>query len=97
MPSILPPEIWDQIDRISRIHCCHAESGERCKGFHHQGTRVVYGYEVMNKAVMGALHASRNNGLEDGIEEISRLTPTDGMIRKSDVLETLSHLKWLSD
>lgn len=93
-PSVLPPDIWNQIDRISRIQCCQAQSSDRCAGILHQGTLAVYSYEILNKAVMGSVHASRNIGLEDAIDEVSRLSPVEGQVRKSDVLEILSGLKW---
>lgn len=94
MPSVLPPDIWNQIDRISRLQCCRAQNSERCAGVQHQGTLAVYAYDILNKAVMGSVHASRNIGLEDAIDEISKLTPADGQVRKSDVLEILNGLKW---
>lgn len=94
MSSVLPPDVWDQIDHLSRISCCRAQSSEKCEGFHHQGTRVVYGYEILCRSVMSSLKGSRNAGLNEAINEVSKLIPTDGMVRKSDVLVILSGLKW---
>lgn len=90
----MPPEIWDQVDRISRIHCCQPAQTEKCQGYHHQGTRVVYGYEILCKSVMGAVHGARNTGIDEGILEISKLLTADGLVLKSEVLEILSGLKW---
>ncbi len=90
----LPQEIWDQVDRISRVHCCQPAQTERCQGYHHQGTRVVYGYEVLSKAVMGAAHGARNGGIDEAILDISKLLTADGLVLKSEVLEILSGLKW---
>jgi hypothetical protein len=86
-------EIWDHIDRISRIGCCHASSGEACKGHHPQGTRVVYGYEVLSKSVRGAVYSARNAALDTAVDEISRLPARDGQVSKAEVLEVLVRLK----
>ncbi len=86
-------EIWDRIDRVSRIGCCHASSGETCKGHHPQGTRVVYGYEALSRAVRGAVFNARNAAIDAAVDEISRLTTKDGHVSKPEVLEILVRLK----
>lgn len=88
-----PSEIWNHIDRASRVECCHASSGEACKGFHPQGTRIVYGYEALSKSVRGAVFNSRNAALDAAVDEISRLPARDGQVSKAEVLETLVRLK----
>lgn len=88
-----PTEVWAQVDRMGRIHCCHPTPGDKCEGYHAQGTRVVYGYEALAKGVQGAVFAARNGALEEAIGLVSELVPTEGAVLKSNVLEILSHLK----
>lgn len=88
-----PSEVWDQVDRMARIHCCHPASGEKCEGYHAQGTRVVYGYEALAKGVQGAVYSARNRILDEAITEISELSPLEGAALKSKVLEVLNQLK----
>jgi hypothetical protein len=91
--AMKPSEVWDHVDRMSRIHCCYAASGEKCQGYHPQGTRVIYGYEAMSKGVQGAVFSARNNVLEEAIGLVSELVAKDGAVLKSNVLEILSQLK----
>lgn len=91
--TLRPSEVWDQVDRISRIHCCYATPGKSCQSYHAQGTRVVYGYEALAKGVQGAVYAARNDALDEAIVEVSRLETLEGSVLKSNVLEILSHLK----
>ncbi len=88
-----PSEVWDQIDRMSRISCCNAASGETCNGFHPQGTRIVYGYEALSKGVRGAVYSARNAALDAAVDAVSSLLTTDALVLKSEVLEILSRLK----
>lgn len=96
MKSIVPADVWDHIDRTARITCCVAMSTEKCKGHHQEGTRVIYGYEALCRTVKSSLHAARNTVLDNAIDEISKVTPADGLVRKSEVLEILNGLKWPS-
>lgn len=89
-----PSEIWNHIDRMSRVECCHAASGETCKGFHPQGTRIVYGYEALSDAVRTAVFKSRNTAIDAAIDQISGLATKDGHVSKAEVLEILVGLKW---
>ncbi len=88
-----PAETWEKIDRIARVECCFPREGQNCKGYHPQGTRVVYGYEALSKGVRGAIFGSRNIVLDEAIGEISKLVTNDGMVLKSNVLEILNALK----
>ena len=88
-----PSEIWHQIDHISRVECCRVSPGAACKGYHPQGTRIVYGYEALAKAVQGAIYGARNIAIDAAVDEISRLVTRDGQVSKPEVLEILVRLK----
>jgi len=90
----LPSEIWGKIDRVAGVNCCFVSKGEKCSGYHPQGTCVIYGYEALSAAVKGAIHAARNGALDEAIDEISKLLTADGLILKPEVLEILNGLKW---
>jgi hypothetical protein len=55
---------WERIDQEARIGCCFAKEGPNCQGHHPQGTRIVYGYELLAQGVMRAIDQAVTDALK---------------------------------